>query len=59
MLSLRNPDLHGLSHTSSANKAVNITSPNSGGIILMLDDLDIPEAGVTAQLLCGSLFLIP
>ena len=61
MLSLRNPDPHGLSHASSANKAVNITSLNSGGIILMLDDLDIPEApeaGVTAQLPHGSLFLI-
>lgn len=34
-LSLRNSDLHDLSHTSSANKAVSIASLTSGGSTLM------------------------
>lgn len=53
-LSLRNPDPHDLSHTSSANKAVSVASLTSGGSALMPGNPDARKATVTAQLNHGA-----
>lgn len=44
-LSLRNPDPHDLSHTSSANKAVSVASLTSGGSTLMPNNPDARSQG--------------
>lgn len=50
-LSLRNPDLHDLSHTSSANKAVSVASLTSGGSTPMPGNPDAPRPRLLLSLI--------